>query len=332
MNSHKIELLLVGNCGGTNVGQSLADAATLANITNFMIDQTKAYSKNRLMQALYWRLASHRPVNLDAFSKSVLLNVLQRRPRILISTGNAPIAAWALKKIKAAGTKTINFSTDDPWNSAMKARFFLNAIRHYDHVFTPRTRNLQDFLEIGVSCSWLPFGYDDSLFFPELISQELRNRLALPILFVGGGDLDRAEYLAPLSKAGIGLNIYGSEYEKFKNLAHCLRGRLEAEELRQRTIAATINICLVRNANRDQHVMRTLEIAACGGCLLAEDTAEHRMIFGDAVGYFNSPNDLVVKSRALLADVNEQQRIRTEAHAVVWKKYRYLDQLRKMLE
>jgi hypothetical protein len=48
------------------------------------------------------------------------------------------------------------------------------------------------------------------------------------------------------------------------------------------TAAAKVNLCLVRRANRDGHVMRSFEIAAIGGCMLAQDTDEHRDIFGSA--------------------------------------------------
>ena len=44
--------------------------------------------------------------------------------------------------------------------------------------------------------------------------------------------------------------------------------------------AAKVNLCLVRRAKRDGHVMRSFEIAAVGGCMLAQDTDEHREIFG----------------------------------------------------
>jgi hypothetical protein len=47
--------------------------------------------------------------------------------------------------------------------------------------------------------------------------------------------------------------------------------------------------CPVRRASRDGHIMRSFEIAAVGGCMLAQDIDEHREIFGsegEAVVYF----------------------------------------------
>ena len=326
-----VDILFVGNQGGTNVAQSLANAATARGLTHHFLDQRRAYSSNRLRQGFYWHLAGHRPALLANFSKQVLEAAQQLRPKTLICTGISPIHAKSLKIIKSLGVRVLNFSTDDPWNHTMRARFFLDALPNFDVVFTPRTENMKDFEDLGVDTRWLPFGYDAALFFPEALPLALHQSLEVPLLFVGGGDQDRANYLTPLVNAELGLNIFGSEFERFTSVVRCLRGRLEPTELRQRTIAARVNICLVRHANRDQHVMRTLEIAACGGCILLEDTLEHRSLFGDSACYFNSPLDLVTKARLLLANPIEQQRIRLAAHAVVVGKHRYDNRLADML-
>ena len=70
---------------------------------------------------------------------------------------------------------------------------------------------------------------------------------------------------------------YWERYPAFR--AHAL-GIKPPEIIRALTAAAKVNLCLVRRANRDGHVMRSFEIAAIGGCMLAEDTDEHRDIFG----------------------------------------------------
>ncbi len=329
--ANAIDILFVGNQGGTNVAQSLANAAAASGLTHHFLDQRRGHSNNRIWQAFNWHLAGHRPARLAHFSAHVLETARQLRPKTLICTGISPIDAKSLQAIKSLGVRVVNFSTDDPWNPTMRARFFLDALPNFDVIFTPRTENIEDFKHLGVDTRWLPFGYDEALFFPEVLPLALQQSLEVPLLFVGGGDQDRANYLTPLADAQLGLNVFGSEFERFSSLAGCLRGRLEPTELRQRTIAARVNICLVRHANRDQHVMRTLEIAACGGCALLEDTLEHRSLFGDSACYFNSPQDLVTKARMLLANPIEQQRIRIAARAAIWGKHSYHDRLMSML-
>jgi len=84
------------------------------------------------------------------------------------------------------------------------------------------------------------------------------------------------------------------------------------EIVRALTAAAKVNLCLVRRANRDGHVMRSFEIAAIGGCILAQDTDEHRDISGpedEAVIYFRDAKEAAQRACALLCDSSERKRL-----------------------
>ncbi len=54
------------------------------------------------------------------------------------------------------------------------------------------------------------------------------------------------------------------------------RGVADQDTIRSASAAARVCLCLVRRANRDGHVMRSFEAAVIGGCILAQDTADHR--------------------------------------------------------
>jgi spore maturation protein CgeB len=80
--------------------------------------------------------------------------------------------------------------------------------------------------------------------------------------------------------------------------------------------------------------MRTFEAAACGACLLVEDTEEHREIFADTVTYFQTPDELVHQARGLLADP-DRRKASAEAsyHRIVTDgRNTYADRLRTILE
>jgi hypothetical protein len=47
------------------------------------------------------------------------------------------------------GIKRFNFLTDDPFNRAHYAPWFLKALPDYDVVFSPRRANIQDLLNAG---------------------------------------------------------------------------------------------------------------------------------------------------------------------------------------
>ena len=81
--------------------------------------------------------------------------------------------------------------------------------------------------------------------------------------------------------------------------------------------------------------MRSFEIAALGGCMLAEDTLEHRQIFGpdgQAVVYFRTAEEAAERARGLLADKNERARLSMAARrCVVTGGHTYSDRLNAML-
>ena len=66
--------------------------------------------------------------------------------------------------------------------------------------------------------------------------------------------------------------------------------------------------------------MRTFEIPAVGGFMLAEDTAEHRAVFGaegEAVLYFTGPETAAEKARWALANPAERTRMARAAHGLI---------------
>jgi spore maturation protein CgeB len=81
--------------------------------------------------------------------------------------------------------------------------------------------------------------------------------------------------------------------------------------------------------------MRSFEIPAIGACMVAEDTTEHREIFGDdghAVRYFRSPEEAVSIVSALLRSVDARRALAAAAHArILNSRNSYGDRLRSML-
>ena len=83
--------------------------------------------------------------------------------------------------------------------------------------------------------------------------------------------------------------------------------------MRKQHARIPVSVCLVRRANRDEHVMRTFEAPAMGACLAMEDTSEHRAIFGEhghAVLYFSGPESLVNVCKELLESPELRRKLR----------------------
>lgn len=302
-------LAIVGSFEGTHVGGSLSRAATRLGIDTAIFDVGDA-GGNRILRAVLWRFGDRRAPRMHGFSKSIVAGCRRSEPEILITTGAAPLTRSVLRALRAMGIVCVNYSTDDPWNRVLRASWYLRALPEYDAIFTTRQANIGNFADIGCGeVHYLPFGYDEWLFCRRAPASD---GPVPDVLFVGGADRDRVAFMTEFSRIGPRVALVGGYWERFPAMRPYALGQRPPETLCALTAAAKINLCLVRRANRDGHVMRSFEIAALGGCMLVEDTVEHRGIFGpdgEAVIYFRTAREAAERARSLLAAPAERARL-----------------------
>jgi spore maturation protein CgeB len=232
--------------------------------------------------------------------------------------------------------RTINFLTDDPWNPAHRAPWFLETLPFYDCVFSPRQANLDDLRRLGCRhVSYVSFAYAPGIHFPEGPGPE-GGADGADLFFAGGADRDRVPYLAACIRAGFRVRLHGGYWHRYRETRAHAGGHLGPAELRRALRRAKVALCLVRRANRDGHVMRSFEIPAVGTCMLTEDTEEHRQIFGpdgQHVVYFRSLDEMVGRLRWLLDRPEERARLAAAAHRLIAVdgKNTYRDRLETML-
>jgi hypothetical protein len=330
-------LLIVGNPDSNHVGAHFLSAARALGIDARLCDTREAYEGPAWRRKAFWWLGGRRPVRLERFGLDVVDTVRTWKADCILATGIAPLGRAALTEIERFGARRFNFLTDDPWNPAHRASWFLDALPCYDHVWSPRTANLDDLRALrGPQVTYLPFAYAPEQHFVQPPSSlEESKRYDCAVLFAGGADADRVSTVEPLIEAGFDLGLYGGYWDRFTATNRYARGFLGPEELRKAVSAARICLCLVRRANRDGHSMRSFEVAAMGGCMLAEDTAEHRAIFGEqdeAVHYFGSPRECVSAARALIADPARRARLASAVRArIASGRHTYADRLQTIM-
>jgi spore maturation protein CgeB len=329
-----MKLAIVGGFGGTHIGGSLAKAAAKLGLSASTFDIAEAMHGNRVLRALKWRFAGHRPLQLARFSTDVVAACAKIRPDVLISTGAAALTRKSLLALRAMNIVCVNYSTDDPWNEKQRARWYLRALPAYSAVITARQANIDDFCALGCSdVRYLPFGYDDELFVPP---DGAIDAPSYDVLFVGGADRDRIAFVRAFMRNGPKLTVAGGYWDRVQGMQHCTLGLQSPEALRALTAAAKVNLCLVRRANRDDNVMRSFEIGAIGGCMIAEETPGHRAIFGpegEAVRYFRAPEDAAASARSLLADPAARARLAASLRKRIGAGgHTYRDRLAAMIE
>jgi spore maturation protein CgeB len=328
-------LLLAANPSPEHVGSHLYKAAVSMGMEAAVHDVRSAAEGPRWAAAVSWRL-DRRPLRIRRYGKSLIERCAQFQPRAVIAVGIAPASRDVLITIRKMGISVFNYLSDDPWNPGRHAGWFLKALRHYDCVFSPRRANLDDLKHHGCpAVSYLPFAYSEDMHLAREGQTQAEDSSGPDVVFVGGADADRVPFMTALMKANFDLRLYGGYWERFPVTRPAARGIVPLEETRRVTAAAKIALCLVRRANRDGHVMRSFEIPAMGGCLLAESTAEHRDLFGEegqAVLYFQDVPELIQKARWLLDHPQERMRLRAAVHRLITAGgHTYRDRLRSML-
>lgn len=309
-----MRLLIVGVMKPGHMGVYLSSAARQLELDHQSIDTDRAEAKTRIAQSFHWRFRDKRPAHMERFARSVVTACGSYRPDVVLTTGRAPLLARHIMEMQALGAKVVNYSTDDPWNAKQKAPWSVATLPVYDVVFTPRRANLGQFRDIGVKrLHYLPFAYDPEIHKPwpaETIPERESD-----VLFVGGCDDDRFSLMSDLIRAGFNLALFGGYWDRHELTRPFARGIADQDVIRSASASAAISLCLVRRANRDEHVMRSYEAAAIGGCILAEDTGDHRNLFGDAAHYFVTADDLIAKSLALLDSADTRSILASRLHA-----------------
>jgi spore maturation protein CgeB len=325
-------VVIVGGEGGTNIASAFTKISFNLGVEATLLSSTEAYKASELVKKINWYLNGRYPTKLNYFSEKVVDTCLQLNSKYLLTTGISPVNEHSLKKVKILGVKCINFLTDDPWNPSHYAPWFFKALPHYDIVFSPRRAMVDDLSRLGCCrVEYLPFGYDPDLFYRESTDSLDLDSFTSDIMFAGGADQDRIPYISALIEARFDIDLYGSYWERYSKTKLHTKGQANVSTLRNAIQSAKIALCIVRRANRDGHCMRTFEVPAIGTCMLTEDTAEHREIFGqegDAVVYFNNLAEMVQKTSWLLGHDEERKRLAENAHLLITNgKNTYQDRL-----
>lgn len=330
-------LLIVGNPAVFHIGSHFRRAAEDLSVPVELCDTRAAFEAPWPVVQWNWRVRGHRPPGLNSFSRQVLSQCQALRPRWLLATGMAPLTANTLRRLRELDVACLNYLTDDPWNPAHRAGWFLDALPYYDQVFSPRRANLDDLRRLGCGqVDYLPFAYAPQIHYPESAPPEESGRFECDVLFYGGADRDRMPYIAALLEAGLDVHLYGGYWDRHTLTRPHFKGHADPATLRKAVHGAKITLCLVRQANRDGHVMRTFEAPAMAACMLTEDTPEHHALLGPdgaATVYFSDSVSLVDRVRWLL--VQPQERLRLTHAARSWATLgsnTYTDRLNTMLK
>ncbi len=326
-------VLLVGNATFFHVGACFQRALAELGHPHALVDE----SAGAMPPGTPWavgaaaRLVGYRAWLRRRLNGTILETARAFKPDVVIVLGGSYMIPAVLTRLKAeTGATLVCYALDDPFNPAHRTRRFIDGIPRYDLYATVRRSNLADLAAAGARRTvQIMCGYDPSIHFPESpATPEERGGFGADVVFAGGADRDRYPLLRRLAaEPGIRLRLYGGYWDRDPVLRPLHRGFAYGRDYRLAVGGAKIALCLVRKANRDGHVMRTFEIPAMGGFLLADRTEEHRETYAEdrEAVFYADETELLDKLRFYLGNddarmkIAEAGRARITSGANTWK-------------
>jgi len=296
--------------------------------------------RNSLGIRVLRRLLRRSAVDIQGLNREFGRACEEFQPDLILVCKGAFLLPDTLKRAKEkTGAVLVNYATDDPFNRRVSTPYLLESIPLYDLYACTKRAIISDVERAGCARAvHVPFGYKPEVHFKEEPQNEReRERFAQDVVFIGGCDRDRVPFFRELIRAlpNLRLALYGGYWNRWPLFRKYWRGFAVGRDFRLALSGAKIAINLVRRANRDDHVMRTFEIPACGGVLLNERTHFHLETFRENVEalYFESPEEMVSKVRVLLDDQPLRERLRMAAYNTVRSiSATYCDRLRTLLD
>ncbi|MSP18227.1 MAG: hypothetical protein EXR74_01515 [Bdellovibrionales bacterium] len=309
-------IVIIGDFKEEHLGCHLREASDRLEIPCQAIETSFAKSQFSFLNKIAWRALKKRSWNQGRFQKHITDSIDKNSSNLLIVTGTAPVNAATLVHLKSNSFKTCMFVTDDPWNKEHAREWVFQSLEKYDLLLTPRRANLKQLETLsGKPVFYLPFAYNPALHFEEKsLSLIDHNKYRSDVMFFGGADRDRLPYIKTLIRAGFNVKLYGGYWDRYPETKGLTLGIVPTATLRKAIKASKVVLNLVRRSNRDGHVMRSYEIPAMGGCMLTEETEEHREIFGQTtVPFFNTPDEMVDQIKLLIDSPTLRTRFSTAA-------------------
>jgi hypothetical protein len=241
------------------------------------------------------------------FNDSLLKMASSVRPDVVWIFKGMEVFPATLRKLRMNGFTLVNYNADHPlrfFSRGSGNRNVRTSVPEF-HLHLTYSRKIaqelsEHFPNIGVAV--VPFGHevDDDVFARIACSDEIQR-----LCFLGNPDQHRASYIRQLLDAGLPVDVFGYRWDRFLNPAPTLQinDQVLGDAMLRTLRSYRVQLNFFRPHNADSHNMRTFEVPACGGIMLAEDSVEHREFFenGREAFYFCTPSEMVESARNLLA-------------------------------
>jgi hypothetical protein len=318
-------------CGGfsTNGMSGWQRLQTLKELGHLLIPfSQEAY----LAEAIRSRLvrfvsgAPYRHTIVEMFNQRLLQAVQAARPEVVWVEWPMLVLRETIERAKStlSSTRWISFQDDNPFGLRREEKprwqFFVQAIPVYDLHLVKRKADVDEYRRRGATqVELFMHGFYEPLFRPACPAQN-----SAPFRYDVSCVATALDHRVPcvgslLGKHRIPVQVFGNKWNRawcyYRHRTHFHRpvfGQHYVEVIWQ----SRISLAFVSSSNRDEYTMRTFEIPACAGFLLAERTPAHQQLFveGKEAEFFSSTEECADKVQFYLKAESERNKIAEQGY------------------
>ncbi len=335
-----MKILIIGNSQEQGLGKSYLRAFSELKIEAKIIDEEEIYKSsstfapNRYCHRLFWWLLA------VPLQKELLNKVIEEKPDLILILKGWLIKPETILNIKKSLPQTLifNFNPDNPfniWHHGNSNSWIRKSIPLYDAYFIWGKFLIEPLKKAGAKkVEYLAFGYDSYLHYPVSVNEKEKNFYGSDVAFIGSWDEERQKWLEHINDYD--LKIWGNAWQGAPELKKFWQGKaVIAEEFSKVCNASKIIVNIVRKQNIPAHNMRTFEVPACAGFMLATRIKEQKEFFEEAkeADYFSTPAELKEKINFYLKNNELRQKIAEAGYKkLLSANYSYIDRAKRILE
>ncbi len=255
---------------------------------------------------------------IAAYNREVIQQSYALRPDVVWL--DQPLQVWpqTLRAIRSSSGLILGHNSEFIGFRKYWFRHYLRALGLFDvHVVTNeltasllQRRGAKKIVRSG-------FGYDPPLHRPLVLTEDEGKKYHADALFVGHWEPTTEAWIVELRRVGIDARVYGPNWHRATGLTDRRRiSTIYGEDYVKALCGAKICLGFLSKWNHNQASLRTFEIPAAGGFLLAERTELHRSYYeeGHEAEFFSSSEELVRKSQHYLANDGARSAIARAGH------------------
>lgn len=268
-------------------------------------------------------------------NRDILDECINIKPDLVFIYRGTHIYPKTIKKIKEkTGCKVFGYNNDDPFSSSYPKYFwrhYRNGIKYYDHIFSYRYKNIDDYKAISYEKVSLLRSYylkDKNFYMDDLKTEKYK----CDVIFIGHFEDDgRDEAIKLLIENGVDIKLYGTTWEKSKYYNYFVKklGNILPlyDNYNLALNSAKIALVFLSKKNNDTYTRRCFEIPATKTMMMAEYTDDLNSMFKERKEseYFRDKNELLEKVKYYLANEekikeigeNGYRRLLDDGHEIV---------------